>query len=98
MSGRPLRVLHLLDVLRYSGAETAFRVLGPMWAAHGITCDVLATGPELGEYIRARHPRSKVDNAPLDPAVIASAQETVARRRAEKEAASGAMVDVMSEA
>ena len=56
------------------------------------------SGPELGEYIRARNPRSRVDNAPLDPSVIAAAQESVARRRAEKEAASGAMVDVMSEA
>ena len=56
------------------------------------------SGPELGEYIRARNPRSRVDNAPLDPAVITAAQESVARRRAEKEAASGAMVDVMSEA
>ena len=56
------------------------------------------SGPELGEYIRARNPRSRVDNAPLDPSVIAAAQESVARRRAEKEAASGSMVDVMSEA
>jgi hypothetical protein len=56
------------------------------------------SGPELAEYIRARSPRSKVDNAPLDPAVIAAAQESVTRRRAEREAQSGAMVDVMSEA
>ncbi|MBM3686317.1 MAG: aspartyl/asparaginyl beta-hydroxylase domain-containing protein [Actinobacteria bacterium] len=56
------------------------------------------SGPELGAYIRACNPRSRVDNAPLDPAVIAAAQALVARRRAEKEAASGAMVDVMSEA
>jgi hypothetical protein len=56
------------------------------------------SGPELGEYIRARSPQSKVANAPLDPAIIAAAQESVARRRAEREAKSGAMVDVMSEA
>ena len=56
------------------------------------------SGPELGDYIRARHPRSRVESAPLDPAVIAAAQEEVSRRRAAKVAASGAMVDVMSEA
>ncbi len=56
------------------------------------------SGPELGAWIRARHPISRVDNAPLDPAFLAEAQDEVARRRAAKEAASGAMVDVMSEA
>ena len=56
------------------------------------------SGPELGDYIRARKPLSKVESAPLDPAVIKGAQESVARRRAEREAKSGAMVDVMSEA
>jgi hypothetical protein len=56
------------------------------------------SGPELDAYISARGARSRVDNAPLDPAVIAAAQESVQRRRAEREAKSGAMVDVMSEA
>jgi hypothetical protein len=56
------------------------------------------SGPELGEYIRARHPRSRVESAALDPAIIAAAQDSVTRRRAEREAKSGAMVDVMSEA
>lgn len=56
------------------------------------------SGPELAEYIRARSPLSKVESAPLDQAVIDAAQESVVRRRAEREAKSGAMVDVMSEA
>jgi hypothetical protein len=56
------------------------------------------SGPELGEYIRARNPRSRVESAHVDPAAISAAQDTVARRRAEREAASGAMVDVLSEA
>ena len=56
------------------------------------------SGPELGAWIRERHPRTRVDNAPLDPAFLEAAQAEVARRRAAKESASGAMVDVMSEA
>ena len=34
----------------------------------------------------------------LDPEVIAAAQETVARRRSERESASGVVMDVLSEA
>ena len=56
------------------------------------------SGPELKAYIQGRHPRSRVDNAPLDPEVIAAAQETVARRRSERESASGVVMDVLSEA
>ena len=56
------------------------------------------SGPELDAYIETRHPRTRVPNAPLDPAFMAAAQEEVARRRAAKVAASGAMADVMSEA
>lgn len=56
------------------------------------------SGPELGAYIRARHPRSRVPNGPLSDEAIDQAQAEVARRRAAKVAASGAMTDVMSEA
>ncbi len=42
-----------------------------MWAAHGITCDGLATGPELGEYAapmaRAGY---RTGHLPLDPAAV----------------------------
>ncbi|MGI9197589.1 MAG: hypothetical protein ACR2KE_09045 [Candidatus Nanopelagicales bacterium] len=56
------------------------------------------SGPELAAYIRARHPRSRVESAPLDPAFVTAAQEEVDHRRAAKVASSGAMADVMSEA
>jgi len=56
------------------------------------------SGPELASYISARHPRSRVPNGPLSAEVIDQAQAEVARRRAAKQAASGPMVDVMSEA
>jgi hypothetical protein len=42
------------------------------------------SGPDLGEYIQARHPRSRVESAALDPAIIAAAQDSVTRRRAER--------------
>ncbi|MFM8772821.1 MAG: hypothetical protein ACKOFP_03110 [Actinomycetota bacterium] len=56
------------------------------------------SGPELAAYIRDRHPRSRVPNGPLSQEAIDAAQAEVARRRAAKVAASGAMTDVMSEA
>ena len=56
------------------------------------------SGPDLEAYISAKHGVSKVPNAPLAPGVIEEAQAEVARRRAAKVAASGAMTDVMSEA
>jgi glycosyltransferase involved in cell wall biosynthesis len=45
-----LRVLHVLDVLRPSGAETCLRVAGPVWTEEGVSCDVLATGDAIGSY------------------------------------------------
>ena len=69
MSQRPLRVLHVLDVLRFSGAETCLKVAGPFWADHDISCDVVATGPELGEY--AHHLSGagyRTGHLPLHPA------------------------------
>ena len=57
------------------------------------------SGPELGAWIDARHPRPRIANAPLDEAVIAAAQAEVAARRAAREAAQGSpIVEVMSEA
>lgn len=56
------------------------------------------SGPQLQAYLQSKHAVSRVENAPLDEAVIAEAQAEVARRRAAREAQSGAMTDVMSEA
>jgi hypothetical protein len=57
------------------------------------------SGPELGAYIAARNPRSRVPNAPIDAAMAAAAQAEVdAKRAARAAAAGGAMVDAKSEA
>lgn len=62
-----LKVLHVLDVLRPSGAETCLRVAGPMWDDLGIRCDVLATGGELGSYARPLHDAGyRTGHLPLD--------------------------------
>jgi hypothetical protein len=60
------------------------------------------SGPELGAYIDARNPLPKVDSAPLDPEFADKAYQTVAQRRADREAALAARAEqekeVMSEA
>lgn len=57
------------------------------------------SGPELGAYIAARNPRTRVPNGPIDPAVAAAAQAQVDAKRAARAAgAGGAMVDAKSEA
>ena len=62
-----LKVLHVLDVLRPSGAETCLRVAGSMWGAEGISCDVLATGDELGPYaVQLREAGYRTGHLPLD--------------------------------
>jgi glycosyltransferase involved in cell wall biosynthesis len=48
-----MKVLHILNELRPSGAETMLRVAGPLWAGHGIEAHVLATGDTLGPYADA---------------------------------------------
>ena len=45
-----IRVLHVLDELRSSGAEVALRHAGPLWEEFGVSCDVLATGADVGPY------------------------------------------------
>ena len=62
-----LKVLHVLDVLRPSGAETCLRVAGSMWGAESISCDVLATGDELGPYaVQLREAGYRTGHLPLD--------------------------------
>lgn len=69
MSDRPAtKVLHVLDELRPSGAETTLVVAGPRWAARDVDADVLATGEELGSYAAAlRAAGYRTGRIPLDP-------------------------------
>lgn len=45
-----VRVLHILNELRPSGAEVMLQVAAPFWAEIGIQGEVLATGTEVGPY------------------------------------------------
>jgi glycosyltransferase involved in cell wall biosynthesis len=47
---KPLRVAHVLNELRPSGAESMLVTAAPLWAAMGISCDAIATGASLGPY------------------------------------------------
>lgn len=53
MSPAPLRVLHVLNELRPSGAENMLRLAGPMFKAAGCDSHVLSTGAEFGPYAPA---------------------------------------------
>lgn len=65
---RPVKVLHVLNELRPSGAETTLKVAGPRWAAHGVDADVLATGEEIGSYAPVlRDAGYRTGLLPLDP-------------------------------
>lgn len=45
-----MKVLHVLNELKPSGAETMLRCAAPHWHEHGIECELLATGASEGEY------------------------------------------------
>jgi hypothetical protein len=45
------------------------------------------SGPELGSYIDAKHPQTRVESLPLDQSVIDEATRIVAQRRADRAAA-----------
>ena len=47
---KPLRVLHVFDVLRPSGAEVMFEIAGPIWPRHGIEAEILTLAEALGPY------------------------------------------------
>jgi glycosyltransferase involved in cell wall biosynthesis len=49
----PLRVLHVLDELKPSGAEEMLRSSAPYWREQGVESTILATGGELGRYAPA---------------------------------------------
>ncbi len=46
----PLRVAHVLNALRPSGAETMLVSAAPLWSAMGIAGEVIATGAEPGPF------------------------------------------------
>jgi len=52
MSGKPLRVLHVLSELKPSGAETMLVAAAPLFRAEGIMLDVLSTGATTGPYAK----------------------------------------------
>lgn len=45
-----MKVLHVLNELKPSGAETMLRSAAPYWREHGVTCEILATGAAEGEF------------------------------------------------
>lgn len=45
-----MKVLHVLNELKPSGAETMLRSAAPYWKEHGFTCELLATGSSEGEF------------------------------------------------
>lgn len=48
-----MKVLHVLNELRPSGAETMLRCAAPHWKSHGVGCDILATGANEGPFADA---------------------------------------------
>ncbi len=48
-----MRVLHVLNELRPSGAETMLRIAAPLFREQGVECGVLSTGREVGPYADA---------------------------------------------
>lgn len=50
MSGSQLRVLHILNELKPSGAETMLKVAAPNFRARGIESHILGTGIQGGSY------------------------------------------------
>lgn len=45
-----MKVLHVLNELKPSGAETMLRSAAPFWQEHGVACEILATGKTEGEF------------------------------------------------
>lgn len=45
-----MKVLHVLNELKPSGAETMLHCAAPFWQAHGVTSELLSTGEAEGSY------------------------------------------------
>jgi glycosyltransferase involved in cell wall biosynthesis len=56
VKNKTVRVLHILNELNPSGAETMLYSAASEWSQYGIHCDILSTGAEIGIY--ADHLRS----------------------------------------
>jgi glycosyltransferase involved in cell wall biosynthesis len=50
LSGKPLKILHILNELRFSGAETMLACAGPAFTAAGCESHILATGAAIGPF------------------------------------------------
>lgn len=61
-----MRVLHVMSELQASGAETMLEAAAPWWAVHGVDCDVVATGREVGRFaVRLRDAGYVVHHLPF---------------------------------
>jgi glycosyltransferase involved in cell wall biosynthesis len=45
-----MKVLHVLYELKPSGAEVMLKCAAPYWSSHGLSCDILAIGPQIGPF------------------------------------------------
>lgn len=45
-----MKILHILNTLRPSGAETMLRVAAPYWQEQGLDLSILSTGENIGPY------------------------------------------------
>lgn len=48
-----MKVLHVLNELRPSGAEIMLRIAAPLFREHGVECEIVATGDTPGPYAGA---------------------------------------------
>lgn len=48
-----MKVLHVLNELKPSGAEIMLRSAAPLWSGYGVCCDILSTGPTPGPFAPA---------------------------------------------
>jgi glycosyltransferase involved in cell wall biosynthesis len=64
-----MKVLHVLDALRPSGAEAMLRLAAEPWQRDGLTLQILSVGQEVGPYAGAlRSAGYTVHHKPLRPA------------------------------
>lgn len=50
MRGQPLRILHILNELRPSGAEIMLKAAASYWQSQGIKGEILSAGEQIGPY------------------------------------------------
>jgi glycosyltransferase involved in cell wall biosynthesis len=65
-----MKVLHVLNELKPSGAETMLRCAAPHWKSHGVGCDILATGANEGPFADAlREVGYAIHHLPREPSL-----------------------------